>query len=137
DYLITSVNLPMVAMAHELAKKTDVRHVRLRPMPHPQLAYPAEGFGEIRKRSRYSLSLQPGIWEPQVLYNLCRDHEDPWQTEIQGSGRVREFKGKFLSTDKQPIITHHNYYRKGKPQGAGWVRKNVPKVAWPDAAKRG
>ena len=134
DYFIKQVDTDMVARAHELCAMPNIRHVRLRPMPAPQQPYPAPGFGMIDKYSRYSLSLQPGIWETRVLNDLSNDRENPFATEIQGSGRARRVDGVFLSSEEW-ILVHHNYYNKGKPQGLDWVRENVIQEAWPEALK--
>lgn len=134
DYLVKSVNIPLIERAYQLCKQPDVRHVRLRPMPHPPFDY-NDDFGRIDKHQRYALSLQPGIWETRVLYDLLRDTDDPWQTEVRGSDRVRFIRGEFLSTRKM-AISHVNYYRKGKAEGANWVRENVAKEYWTDEAKK-
>jgi len=134
DYFIKSVDPVLVAQAHELCSTPQVRHVRLRPMPHPQMAYDMPGFGRIDKRKRYSLSLQPGIWETQVLYDLLSDNENPWASEINGSIRAKEIPGLFLSTTV-PAITHVNYFNKGTPQSIQWVRDNVSPEHWPEGVK--
>lgn len=135
DYFVKSIDSDLIGQAHELCALPNIRHVRLRPMPHPQLPflrYP--DFGLINKFKRYSLSLQPGIWETQVLYDLCRNDEDPWQTEVRGSSRAAFVPGLFLSTKRQ-AISHINYYRKGKVDGKSWVRENVSPENWPEACK--
>lgn len=136
DYFIKYVDERMVNVCADLCRQPDIVHVRLRPMPHPQHPYKVDGIGLIEKGSRYSLSLQPGIWETQALYHLCRDEDNPYQTEIQGSGRTRRAPGTFLSVDKVPAIAHHNYYRKGHAQGLKWVKANVHPRCWPAAVKK-
>jgi hypothetical protein len=141
DYLLKAVNPELIKKAVQLCERDDVAHCRLRPMPHPQLPPPPhlklnkKVFGEIDRTKRYSLSLQPGIWNPKDLAKCVRDHENPWHCEIRGSGRTRRIKGTFLCTQK-PAIIHHNYYRKRKPFGPIWVKKNVPKEYWTKAARR-
>lgn len=136
DYLIKSVDTQLVARAHELCATEQIRHVRLRPFPHPQYDYPEPGFGRIDKVGRYSLSLQPGIWESQVLYDLCKDNENPWHTEIFGSTRVKNINGLFLSTTTA-AISHINYYQKGKvsDKSKEWVKENVNQKYWPKEVK--
>jgi len=137
DYLLKDVNAPVVQRAAELCVDSNggIAHCRLRPMPPPQFDYPEPGFGRIDKRKRYCLSLQPGIWERETLMNLLRESEDPWKTEIWGSGRVaHNVKGVFLST-KEMVMPHTNYYYKGQPQGVNWVIDNVDPENWTDAAK--
>jgi hypothetical protein len=134
DYLPRSFDTRLIAKAHELCALPGVRHVRLRNMPNPPRPYPVNGFGRIDKKARYSLSLQPGIWEAQVLYDLLEDRWDPWQCEVLGSLQVRFVDGEFLSVDRLAMPFVH-YYRKGRPDGLKWVRDNVPAEAWPDAVK--
>jgi len=135
DYLIKSpADHDTILQAEELCSAPTIRHVRLRPMPKPKAPFKKEGFGRIRKGRRYSLSLQPGIWETQVLYDLLRPGENPWQTEIRGSQRTTGVRGSFLSTTKH-VLPHHNYYRKGQPTALDWVEANVPEASWPDAVK--
>jgi len=135
DYLLKQrVDHSTVLRAQKLCQSKGVRHCRLRPMPVPPFPYPAKGFGKIKKQARYSLSLQPGIWETQVLYDLLRKGENPWQCEVKGSRRVKLIPGDFISTTEH-VMSHHNYYRKGKPQAIEWARKNVPRDCWPEAVK--
>jgi hypothetical protein len=134
DYLPKSFDVNLIAKAHELCALPDVRHVRLRPMPKPPYPYPVDGFGRINKGVRYSLSLQPGIWEAQTLYDLLDDRWNPWQCEVLGSLKVRNIEGEFLSVNRLAMPFMH-YYRKGRPDGLRWVQDNVAKEAWPEAVK--
>lgn len=136
DYFIKGpVDADLIRVAHQMAATKYVRHVRLRPMPPPQRPYAVDGLGRIDKKAHYALSLQPGIWESRVLYELCRDGENPWATEMRGSKRVRHIPGEFLSVDRY-VMSHLNYYRKGKAQGLDWVRDNVDREAWPEAVRK-
>lgn len=137
DYLVKGVHLRLIDRAVALCERDDIGHVRLRPMPHPQLPFEdSRDFGEIKHNTPYALSLQPGIWETKLLHDLCRDDEDPWQTEVQGSRRMQNVKKRLLSTKVAPIVVHHNYYRRGKALGLNWVRDNVPSQLWPDAVRK-
>lgn len=132
DYLIKSVDTYLIDTAHVLCAMKQIGHVRLRPMPHPEIGFRVKGFGEIRKGSRYSLSLQPGIWEKQILRRLLLESENAHQTEVKGSVRTVQIRKAFLSVDNKPAISHLNYYRKGKPDGLEWVKENVHESCWPD-----
>ena len=137
DYLIETVDHPLVMRAHGLCMQPNIGHVRLRNMPLPASNHPEPGFGNIDKRKRYCLSLQPGIWKTDLLYRLCDDREDPWNTEIRGSCRVYRLTDlDFITTDTAAIF-HCNYYRHGRPYELEWVRDNVPERLWPDALKEG
>lgn len=139
DYLIKHSNQTLVAEAEKLCYDPQIIHVRLRPMPPPQRPFKDRRFGVIDKgdpRTRYVLSLQPGIWKTQAFYKLLRDAEDPWQTEIQGSTRALKTRGLFLSA-RGHAVSHLNYYMKGKvtPNTIRWVRENVPAEYWPSAVR--
>ena len=135
DYLIKDVNHDLVTRAHKLCMQPKTGHVRLRHMPRPESNHPEPGFGNIDKRKSYCLSLQPGIWKTDLLYRLCNDRENPWGTEVRGSRRVKAMTDlDFITTDTAAII-HHNYYRKRRAFGVGFVRDNVPERFWPDALK--
>ena len=141
DYLPKILNVELIEKAVQLCKRDDVAHCRLRPMPNPTLHAPAHlkldhaVFGQIDKSTRYSLSLQPGIWRPADLSKCCRDLENPWHCETHGSTRTKRIPGTFLCTQK-PAILHHNYYRKRRPFGVSWVKENVPEEFWPNAARK-
>ena len=136
DYLPVSIDSELVQTAVEVCRRPDVKHVRLRPMPPPQEPFDAPGVGMIDKTKRYALSLQPGIWETDVLYDLCNSKWSAHQVETRGSGKVKNVEGKFLCTE-EPAIVHVNYYRKRKvlESDLDWVKDNVPKRLWPDAAR--
>lgn len=136
DYLVKGVNLDLIEKATKLCERDDVGHVRLRPMPHPQLPWPDEDFGEVKKNTAYALSLQPGIWDTKLIHDLCRDNESAHHTETRGSRRMHHVKLRLLSVKEKMAIAHHNYYRYGKPKGIEWVMKNVPRSMWPTAAKK-
>lgn len=140
DYLARDINIGMVEQAFELCSRDDVVHCRLRPMPRPQLQPPdkmeldPKKWGGIDKSGRYSLSLQPGIWNPKSLAKCIKDSWSPWQCETQGSRIANKLPGYFLCVQK-PAITHHNYYKKRKPFSVNWVKKNVPAEFWPGSIK--
>lgn len=140
DYLIKDSNQTQVAAAEALCRHKDIVHVRLRPMPPPQRPFEENrGFGIIDKgdkRTRYVLSLQPGIWKTEQFYRLLRDDEDPWRTEIEGSARALKTRGLFLSA-RGHVVSHINYYMKGRvtPHTIQWVRDNVSAEYWPRAVR--
>jgi len=135
DYLLKGAKPHLVKRAEELCLKPGIAHVRLRPMPPPSLPF-GRDFGEVDKRKRYALSLQPGIWPAGLIYDLVQDNEDPWQVELRGTVRSRRVLAKYLCS-RELALPHHNYYRKRKvsPGTVAWVKANVPEDRWPDAAK--
>ena len=124
DYIPKSANHALLVKSAEIASRPNIGHVRLRPMPKPSRLWPADtDFGIVDKHLSYSLSLQPGMWDSQLLYDLCRDGENAWHTETHGSTRTKNFSQLFLST-MSVAIGHHNAYRKTKfdpiPKNAPW-----------------
>lgn len=129
DYIPKNADHDLIVKAEEVLTRSTVGHVRLRPMPKPAHPWkPDSDFGVIDKRRPYSLSLQPGMWESQLLHDLCRNGENAWRTETHGSTRTRNFDKSFLST-MDVAISHHNYYRKRRvspiPKNAAWRIKEV------------
>lgn len=124
DYIPKSSNDSLLKKSAEIIKRKDIGHIRLRPMPAPATNWnPDKDFGIIDKHKPYSLSLQPGIWESQLLFDLCRGGENAWHMETHGSTRTHRYPQTFLCT-WEAAIYHHNYYIKGKicpiPSDAPW-----------------
>lgn len=92
-------------------KKKNAACLRLFPCPGPDenCSDNAE-VGEIRKGARWRLSLQPAIWDRQMLINLIREGETPWEFEVKGSIRTNKLNAPFLSVNedaiKQPLISY-------------------------------
>lgn len=72
------------------------------------------GLEKRKNTGKFILNLQIGIWEKSCLYNLLKDKENPWETEIYGSIRARKYKEKSFyclnSDDNMPIV-----------YGRGWL----------------
>jgi len=52
----------------------------------------------------YQMSLQAGIWDRRLLLELMIPHESPWDFEINGSTRLRDFPDfKVLGTRQWPV----------------------------------
>ena len=47
---------------------------------------------ETGPKAPYQMSYQAGIWHSQNLLNILRDDENPWESEINGSNRVRNLR---------------------------------------------
>lgn len=115
DYIPKSANHALLMKSAEIVRRPNIGHVRLRPMPVPKEVWRRDSdFGVIDKRRPYSLSLQPGMWETQLFYDLLSDREGAHHTETHGSTRTKRFRQLFLST-RTHAISHHNWYRHGRP----------------------
>ena len=124
DYIPKSADHALLIKSAKIASRPNIGHVRLRPMPKPSRVWAADAdFGIVDKHRPYSLSLQPGIWDSQLLHDLCRDGDNAWYTETHGSSRTKDFPQLFLTTMKT-AIGHHNAYRKQRfdpiPENAPW-----------------
>lgn len=76
-----------------------------------------EGFREYPLDAKYSMAIQPAIWQKQYLLDILRTGESCWGTEIKGSRRLKELKGKWrLLWAKTPIMSYHpgSLIHKGK-----------------------
>jgi len=69
--------------------------------PHTILAN-EPGIGIIQKESKYRLSLQTAIWNKEILLNLIKPTENPWEFEIEGSKRSNLIKNPFLCVIANP-----------------------------------
>lgn len=54
-----------------------------------------KGFKEYPLDKRYSMSLQTAIWQKKYLLDILRENESAWQTEHQGSERLKELKARW------------------------------------------
>lgn len=81
-----------------------------------------------RRRSKYLLSLQAGIWGKNKLMTLLRDAESPWECELYGSIRaLKHTEWKFYSVDKaenSPLIYNRGFL---VVQGA-WLMSEVRRL---------
>ena len=125
DYMTDSIDAGLVLIAAKLIEQPDIGMVRLYPCPGPTLPYSNE-FGEIDKHEPYGVSLQPAIWKPKVLCDVLLSGESAWDTEIQGSVRVRGYDAyKFIGTIKT-AIGYRGYMRHGESvsETVAWVEAN-------------
>lgn len=122
DYMTDSIDADLVGWAEKLINFPRVGLVRLYPCPGPTRTLwptlpelPADAFGVIDKHEPYGVSLQAAIWRPQVLREVLRSGETPWETEIDGSVRVREYQQyEFLATFSS-AIGYREYMKRGQP----------------------
>lgn len=124
DYIPKEVNNALIQKSAQLLQRPDIGHIRLRPLPRPEKKWKEDAdYGLIDKRKPYALSLQPGMWETQLLYDLARNGENAWHMETHGSKRTIHSPKTFLCTWGF-AINHHNYYRKRRidpiPKDAPW-----------------
>jgi len=92
DYYLTNVDRSIVSAAHELTSMGKVDGVRLSKLytPQEETVYEKDKrFVFINKIEQYSFSQQATIWNTYAFTRLLCDGEDPWETELNGSGRIK------------------------------------------------
>lgn len=91
-----------------------------------------KGFREYPLDKRYSVSMQTAIWQKRYLFDVLRDGEDIWQTEVDGSERLKKLKGKWrILWTENPIVD----YTAGGLMSQGRLRLEVVKWALGDLIK--
>jgi len=124
DYLLKQVRFAeRIDAAFREAALPEVGMVRLNPCPGPTIDLPPdsgltprEGWGVLDPQCRYALSLQPAIWDGEVILRLFREGNDAWQTEIHGSRRAAVL-GDTLPTffsSTTTLLPYQNYLRHGR-----------------------
>ena len=119
--ILTEVDKPLLEKAFVEALNPNVGVVRLYPCPGPTLSW-SEDIGEIDKSLPYAISVQMSIWNPQTIRDIARPGETPWDFEIQGSQRAKDYPKTFLGTYKS-AVSYKEYTRRGKinPDAADWI----------------
>lgn len=98
DYLLTDFakTSKIEALAQYMQQK-QAACLRLFPCPGPDMSSDHPEVGIIAKGAAYRLSTQAAIWRKQVLQDLLRIGESPWEFEIKGSRRTDTIDEPFLS----------------------------------------
>lgn len=128
DYILDVVDHRLLELAVQAIELSTVGMVRVHPCPGPTLDFPfSPELGEIDKREPYAISLQAAIWKPQVIRDLFRHGEDPWQTEIDGSRRAAGYSGFHFLGTKASAIGYRELMKRGQvvPETQAWCEANL------------
>jgi len=132
DYYLFNVNINMVTAAHKLVASGSIDGVRLSKMytPQEEPKYKKdERFVYINKQEQYSFSQQAAIWNTDVFHRILYDGEDPWQTELNGSGRISHGVvnvGDLLGVSVESLQYHNlSYQRTIDTQSIIWYMRSV------------
>ena len=68
----------------------------------------------IKKKDKYYISLQPGIWKKSYFKHALKPGEDAWKFEINGAKRARESKDLRSYCVKETVFRHTNFFKGGK-----------------------
>jgi len=112
DYYLNYVNEKIVAKAQELINSPEIDMIRLSAIftPEGKQFIDDSRFCYIDKTAPYSFSQQASMWTTAIFRRFLKHGEDPWQTEIEGSTRVRIASkeiGEFLGVT-QPVLNYRN-----------------------------
>lgn len=123
-FIEKTVNTDRVKIAESLCEG-NVGCVRLNPPDRYFKCHAIEsgisGFREYPLDKRYSMSMQTSIWQKWYLLDVLRADENIWQTEIDGSERLKKLKAKWrILWADTPIIdyTAGGLMKKGRPRGS-------------------
>jgi hypothetical protein len=83
-----------------------VGHVQLCGPNRPYVGFGHPFLVEKGRRSPYRISLQVGLWKPRCLARYLRRHENPWQTENDGTRRSWRSGERFLAIDPDYSARH-------------------------------
>jgi len=128
DYMLHDVGRSVMAKAKALITEPNIDCVRLSDVYTPEftLFEPDNRFTYIDKKAQYSFSQQAALWRTGAFRRNLRDGEDPWETELNGSGRIEhgpdDAFGDFLGVNK-PALQYHNILNKGvfDPKATAWL----------------
>lgn len=119
DYITVKVDRVAMKAARVAMMFDDVGTVRLMPLPTPpqrieHATTPRRQIGEHGNKKPYAVSLQAAFWRPEMLRDLLKRGENPWETELKGTQRAKVYtKYRFLGTFAW-AITYKNALRRGK-----------------------
>ncbi len=127
DYFMYQLDREVFTAAAVLAGHNEVSCVRLSQTytPEGKSFEPDDRFCYIDREEPYSFSQQAAIWRTDHYRSLLWAGENPWETELEGSTRVKETKdklGEFLGVTV-PCLDYKNFcYQGGVDRGsAEWA----------------
>ena len=114
DYLLNKrVDSARIQACIHALEALDGHYLRLVPKPAPDIPVPQYTFlGKISKNSPYRLSLQASLWKTETLISLLRPTDTPWDMELIGSERSKQYDG-FYCTNRS-IVSYLNGVDRGR-----------------------
>jgi len=116
DYMLYRVQHDVVNAAQKLVERPEIDSVRLSKLYTPDWTVYEEDdrFCYIDKNAQYSFSQQAAFWATAAFRRNLREGENPWETELNGSGRIEHHTtdmGILLGV-RQPALDYHNVLNK-------------------------
>ena len=92
--------------------------------------YDCEYKGLVRrtKKANYLLNMQVGIWNKEILKELMRENESPWQTELYGSIRARKLEDYFFLCLRSDADSPYKYGRGLLMVRGAWTGKEIKRL---------
>ncbi len=114
DYLIyQSVDMPTLLNSLQLMKRYDALFLKLFcfPASHSSLwasdkLEEAPFMGKIRNGQEYRINLQVGAWNKEIMMDILKPGESPWQFELEGSKRSDKIPNPCLCITEDPEKDH-------------------------------
>jgi hypothetical protein len=109
DYWIEErVDAEAILQYLQLLESDQADYIRLYPAPPPSQVFPGdERLGILSAEAEYRTSLQMALWRKSTLQALLKTGESPWQFEIAGNIRSREYGERFLCIRKRSFGVHY------------------------------
>jgi len=126
DFMLFEADKGLLLRAWEIIHDPYHGCVRLVPWPGPTIKWDWPEFGEIDKSLEYAVSLQASFWKPQTFRDLLDRSWNPWQIELEGSKRARDYDKRFIGC-KTCAVNYKDYMMRGnrRPEHADWVDANL------------
>ena len=84
------------------------------------------GFGKIPIDADYRINAQMALWRRDKLIKYILPHESPWQFEVEGTIRSRQYKEDFYAIDNNSSLPKiFSYYLRGVVHMGRWDRKGI------------
>jgi hypothetical protein len=107
-------------------------YVRLYPWAEHDRPFTADPrLNVLAETHRYRACLQMAAWRKSVFMDLLRDGENPWQFEIQGSVRSRQYADRFVG-----VRRFINGADRSNHEGIDYVCTAINKGRWSPEARR-
>ena len=97
-----------------VAEHKDAGYLRLTNNNRIQLEDKRQFISPVKRKDKYYVSLQPGIWRRRYFEVALRAGEDAWKFELNGAKRTRDYKKLRSYCVKETIFHHTNFFKGGK-----------------------
>jgi hypothetical protein len=101
DYMITEkANHQKVKEYYDLMRKESAAYLKLQPNDYEKAHPDNKGVAYMGQTQEHRTALQLAIWRKDILRELLKKGENPWQFELDGNERSFNIKDPFM------VVTH-------------------------------